>query len=200
MSSFRRIGLSSPGGSGGLIYILFGLERSPGYRGTENYLIECHHSRVMTDQSLTNYLIDTGPSYLQNTQPRLEPQVIEQGALVIDGLLEGHRLSMERTVQRMSATLADRLTLHDEALQSIDSNRIEIQNLIHSIYRPGQPATENPDYLRLRLEKLKLDRDHRREMVDCWRDSIETTKEIAGLLEKIEQAKNDELLIQGGAQ
>jgi hypothetical protein len=117
---------------------------------------------------------------------------------LVDLLLGGRSQSLERSAARVSELISERLEIRDRALAEIEENVLTVRNLAHALYRPGQPPTDSRDYLRLRLEELRLDRDRRTEIASCWRDTIEVGKELGQLVERIEAARLQQTLIGGG--
>lgn len=118
----------------------------------------------------------------------------------IGEILAERRESLERTVSGLARLIQERGDLRDANLESIDEDVLTVRNLVHAIYRPGQPATDNPFYTRLRLEELRLERDRRIEASSWWRDTIDAAKELGAIVERVEQARRNERLLQGGFQ
>jgi len=113
-------------------------------------------------------------------------------------LLMASRLQiLGRSSERLEGLLGARDNLKEEALASIDKNRLTVANLIHALYLPGQKQTDNPLYIRLKLEELRLDRDQRMEVIGAWRDGVELCRELGGLAEKIEMAGRNERILGG---
>jgi hypothetical protein len=115
----------------------------------------------------------------------------------IGQILAGRRESLERSAAGLARLIEERAELRETNLASIDENVLAVRNLVHAMYRPGQPATDNPFYNRLRLEELRLDRDRRNELNSWWRDTIDVAKELGAIAERIEVARRNEILLRG---
>ena len=135
-----------------------------------------------------NYeLVPTG-SYLAPSTDTADP---------IGQILAGRRESLERSAAGLARLIEERAELREANLASIDENVLVVRNLVHALYRPGQPATDNPFYTRLRLEELRLDRDRRNELSTWWRDTVDVAKELGAIIERIEQTRRNGILLRG---
>ncbi len=153
----------------------------------EIYFNHRHHSSVMT-RDPTAYVIAPAEHYLVPTEPVHD---------LVDLLLGSRTQSLERSASRVAELIEQRIQIRDDALESIEENRLTVRNLVHALYRSGQPSTDNPLYVRLRLEELRLDRDSRQELAACWKDTVDVGKELAQVVEQIETARRNQNLIQG---
>lgn len=116
---------------------------------------------------------------------------------LIDSLLSGRRQSLEEQAVRLAALVAERQTLRDGSLAAINYDQIVLCNLVHALYRPGVPPTENRDYIKLRLEQLRLEKERRQEIVSAWRDTVDLGRDMAQLRQKVEEARRNEGIFQG---
>lgn len=91
----------------------------------------------------------------------------------------------------------ERRRLSSEVLAGIDEDDHDLTNLILSLYRPGQPLTDNPLYSKLRVERMRLGRERRQELVSCWRDTSLLGKDFAELAGKVESAAVTSRLLEG---
>lgn len=101
-------------------------------------------------------------------------------------VLRGRQESLERLVRGLENLLEERERLRDDVLAAIDRDETTVADLILAMYRPGAVGTDNPAYVKLRVEHLRLERERRQAAVECWRDSALLAKD---LVEKAERAR-----------
>jgi hypothetical protein len=113
-------------------------------------------------------------------------------------ILRGRTESLSRIVGGLEALVAERQRLRDEAISAIQRDELLVSNLRLALYRPGVTPSDNPSYLKLRVEQLRLAREYRQAVVDCWRDTALLAKDLVESMERSQDAVRSESLIRGG--
>lgn len=112
-------------------------------------------------------------------------------------LLRGRHESLDRLASGVGALVAERHRLSEEVLSGIDRDDLELSNLMLRMYRPNIALTDNPAYAKLKVERMRLGRERRQELVSCWRDTALLGKDLVELVEKAEEAKRTSTLLGG---
>ncbi len=113
-------------------------------------------------------------------------------------LLRGRHESLDRVASGVGALVAERHRLSEEVLSGIDCDDVELSNLMLKMYRPNIALTDNPAYAKLKVERMRLGRERRQELVSCWRDTALLGKDLVELVEKAGEAKRTSKLLDGG--
>lgn len=106
----------------------------------------------------------------------------------VRGFLRGRQESLERMTSSVGSLVSERQRLSAEVLAGIDQDDLDLGNLILMLYRPGQAVTDNPAYTKLRVERMRLGRERRQELVSCWRDTALLGKDLAELEGRVESS------------
>jgi hypothetical protein len=113
-------------------------------------------------------------------------------------LLRGRHESLDRVASGVGDLVAERHRLSEEVLLGIDRDDLELSNLMLRMYRPNIALTDNPAYAKLKVERMRLGRERRQELVSCWRDTALLGKDLVELVEKAGEAKRTSTLLDGG--
>ena len=114
-------------------------------------------------------------------------------------LLRGRHESLDRLASGVGALVAERHRLSGEVLEGIDRDDLDLSNLMLRLYRPGQALSDNPVYTKLKVERMRLGRERRQELVSCWRDTALLGKDLVELVERAAEAKRTSRLLDGGS-
>jgi hypothetical protein len=112
-------------------------------------------------------------------------------------LLRGRHESLDRVASGVGALVAERQRLSEEVLGGIDRDDLELSNLMLNMYRPNIALTDNPAYTKLKVERMRLGRERRQELVSCWRDTALLGKDLVELVEKAEEARRTSTMLGG---
>lgn len=113
-------------------------------------------------------------------------------------ILRGRRESSVRLAEGLDSLVRAREKLRDDVLYAIDRDEMVVGNLIAAMYRPAVTPTDNPAYVKLRVEQLRLARERRQSVVECWRDTVLLSKDLEELVERTREVDRLETLIRGG--
>ena len=114
-------------------------------------------------------------------------------------ILRGRRESSTRLADGLDALVSARVKLRDDVLYAIDHDELVVSNLILAMYRPSVTPTDNPAYVKLRVENLRLARERRQAVVECWRDTVLLAKDLDEMVERVRESDRLESLIRKGA-
>ena len=121
------------------------------------------------------------------------------GAGAAGDLLRGRHESLDRVASGVGALVAERHRLSGEVLEGFDRDDLDLSNLTLRLYRPGQALSDNPVYTKLKVERMRLGRERRQELVSCWRDTALLGKDLVELVERAAEAKRTSRLLDGGS-
>lgn len=103
-------------------------------------------------------------------------------------ILRGRLESLARLTRGLEALVEEREGLRDNVLAGIDRDETTVSDLLLAMYRPGVAPTDNPAYVKLRVELLRLERERRQAAVECWRDSALLSKDLVEHAERTSEA------------
>ncbi len=127
-----------------------------------------------------------GPAYATRKPAEgvLGPSTGDAAGAILRGRLE----SLARLTRGLEALVEEREGLRDDVLAAIDRDETTVSNLLLALYRPGVAGTDNPAYVKLRVELLRLERERRQAAVECWRDSALLSKDLVEQAERANEA------------
>jgi hypothetical protein len=146
---------------------------------------------------LTRYQVVSPSHYLIPGATRSGGADQGVGDDAIDALLSSHREGIEHLVNDVGRLLEERCQAGTEIVSAIDRDHLYLENLILDRYRHGERPTDDPVYVKLRLQQLGLESERRREGSACWRDTVLLAKEQSELLRRADDARRREALLGG---
>lgn len=103
-------------------------------------------------------------------------------------IFRGRTASLARVTTGLETLVEERQRLRDEVLEAIDRDQTTLTDLLLAMYRPGVVGTDNPVYVKLRVEQLRLERERRQVTVECWRDTALLAKDLIEQTERGHEA------------
>lgn len=146
---------------------------------------------------LERYTVVAPDRYLVAGQPNQPPSAASVEEDALDALLVSRREGLEALAAEVGRLVAARHMASAEILGAIDRDHSYLENLVLDRYRLNSRPTDDPVYVKLRLEQLKLESERRREQSGCWRDTVLLAKELSELARRAEEARHREDLLGG---
>jgi hypothetical protein len=97
-----------------------------------------------------------------------------------------------------SAWAGDRIRGRQESPGQLAASAgdLELSNLLLRMDRPDVALTDNPAYAKLKVGRMRPDRERRQKLASCWRDTALVGKDLAKLAERVEEARRTRKLVE----
>ncbi len=146
-------------------------------------------------RSLERYLIEAPARYLVPGEAGPTPSAEGEGT--IEALLRGRREGLEAMASVVERLIGERREAMRSVLNALDRDHLYLENLILDRYRPMARPTDDPTYVNLRVQQLRIERERREEERAFWRDTVLLAKEHGELLRRVHEARQRERLLEG---